>query len=155
MDTKLIKLIFAAVAAAIGSSSPTFAQSPPQQVQTEAPAATVPTLPSNLCGRWYTPDQRWSQIWCLNKIDQAASSAEVTFHSTATGNCSIEKMPTRLEFDSVIMKVTASDMKSVYMHCATRFAAELTKIGDEWKGKIWLDTAGTKYDYVETTVKAP
>lgn len=144
---KMVLAIAAFLSLAVNASAE---ESTPVKVATATVAA--PALPSALCGRWYTPDHRHSNTWCAEKIDAAAGTAVVTWYS-GVSRCAIIGMPTKLESDGVTnLKLSAVDKDFKYMHCASTFVAVLEKKGDEWSGKVFIDSAASQYDHAETTV---
>ncbi len=117
------------------------------------PAAA--TLPTELSGRWYTADNRYSQTWKISKINQVAGTALVTWNSTVRSCYVLVDVPARIEYDGATLKVTFVDYEK-YRLCTNSFVAELKRNGNEFEGKVWPgNNTNPAYSnsYAITTIK--
>ena len=138
---KKLQIFVIAIAATISFlAAPVFAQTTSIVDQQVAATTIAPALPAKLCGRWYTPDHRYSQQWCAENISVSAGTAEVTWYSAKSG-CTIRSMPVKLEVVAGTLKLSAEDRNFKWMKCASVFRGEFVKNGGGWTGKVYMDAA--------------
>jgi hypothetical protein len=120
-----------------------------QQTTTAPSVAASAALPTSLSGRWHTEDNRYSQIWEVNKIDQSA----LVMWWSSRKNCNLSDVPAKIEYDGSTLKIFVVETKR--LPCFSSFVAELTKNGDGFEGKVSQasGSVNTNYPYTLTTLK--
>lgn len=143
----LVMFLFIVIALTVAACATAQQQESSDSNTAPASASNVatPALPASLSGRFYTPDNMYSQIWGVT--NRGDGTGLIYYYANKDG-CSMFKIPVKIEYDGVTLRITATGK----MPCATRWEAILTRKGTEFEGVIHHDIS-TRYHEFNTTIK--
>jgi hypothetical protein len=145
---KSLKLLFA-ISAFLAFAIPVSAE----DLSAKVAAIEVPSLPSNMSGRWYTLDHMYSQTWGVKNIDLGRQTGLLSWGSTRSG-CGREDVPAVVTYDGTTLTVAPVDIAAMGKFCTDKWSARLEKKGEKkFSGLVEVGYNPAQYPHLEITLE--